>query len=142
MNLDPPRREAHRSAPQPAVAGLGPDSLARLTPEQISARSAATTGRHERSQRRATARQLAEQVAAIPPPKRPAPTPTPTPAKPAVESQPWRDGGLVISLDRPKPRPSDLSPEELGALDRLMKAMKSEVAGSRQPHRYADRQTF
>lgn len=126
MRLNPPKRPSRR-APDPVVPGLSPY----LTQEAALARATAAAERDAESNRRGRVRQLADRVAAVPPPVRPVPAPTPAPtvAAPEKPAEPWREGPLVVrkppKRERPsgplviplsRAEPSDLTPDELSHL--------------------------
>lgn len=126
--------------PPPVVPGLGPDSLAGLTPEAVAARAGAATERQETADRRAAGRSLAERVeaatpfagpAVAPEPARPAtPRESTAPAspasRPAPSRKPWRGAPLVVSTRRAEPEPPTFTPDDLDVLGRLL---------ARAPHR-------
>lgn len=108
--------------PPPVVPGLGPDSLAGLTLEAVSARSTAAAERSDAADRRAAARGLADRVSAATPPPRPtpAPEPTATPVRP-TRGKPWRSGPLVVSTRRADPEsPPTFDEADAAALLRLL----------------------
>ncbi|GAA6527954.1 hypothetical protein IDVR_37540 [Intrasporangium sp. DVR] len=147
-------RRPRPTEPPPVVPGLGPDSVAGLSPAAVSARVAAADERRAEAERRTAARALAHRVAALPPRARPA-TPPETPRVPRGaanapgrdshtdvvpnnpqsgaqrEATPKREGPLVIPL-RPSAEPPTLTPDEIAALGRLL---------AQAPHR-RDRQRF
>lgn len=126
--------------PPPVVPGLGPDSLAGLTPEAVAARAGAAAERQETADRRATGRALADRVDAATPPARAAVAPEParpataresaapaSPAsRPASSGKPWRKGGVTVPTSRPSAEPPTFTPDDLDALGRLL---------ARAPHR-------
>lgn len=132
------------------ITGLSAEAMSGMTPEQISARWGAAAERAAASDRRLAASRLAEMVAAIPPPKRPAPKAKPAKsargpqATTASASAPSKS--VVIPLPKgPRPPRSGLGPEDLAVLDRVIAAVESShlVQPATAPtRRYTNRQRF
>lgn len=121
-------------APPPVVPGLGPDSLAGLSPAAADARAVAAAEREASADRRAAARRLAERVEAATPPVRRSTATGPTDAPNGAQAprpergtdssadaparRPWRDAPLVVRTRRADP--ASLTPDDLAALGRLL----------------------
>lgn len=115
QRVPPPRRPRPTAAPTPPPPGLGPDSLAGLSADQVSARAAQAQQRSDSARRTSQARALADRVAAVPPPPKAKPAPTPAPEPQAVTRIPIK----------PTPPADDFTPAELEYIGRLVREDKA-----------------